>query len=98
MEMAELTTLQWLGEHVTELFLGRAIFHRKLFCLDVVHHKEISDIDVARTATAQLPTILFKQDGAFIILEDLILVHAIPLCIEEVSSPKNKRHNIIDPN
>jgi hypothetical protein len=53
---------------------------------------------VVGTATTRLQAILFKQDGALIILKHLILVHVISLCIEEVSSPKNKRHNIVDPN
>ena len=99
METAELAPLQWFCKHVTKRILCWAIFHRKLLCLDVVHHKEILDIDVVGTVTStRLQAILFKQDGALIILKHLILVHVIFLCIEEVSSPKNKRHNIVDPN
>jgi hypothetical protein len=54
MEMAELVApLQWFCKHVTKHILCRAIFHCKLLCQDVVHHKEISDIDVVGMATTR---------------------------------------------
>lgn len=73
--MTEEAPLQWLSKQIGKHLTSGAIFNHQLLRLDPVRDKEIPNVKVTRPPATRPATILFQQDGALVVLENLVLLH-----------------------
>ena len=96
-KLVEQTALQRFGEEVSFHLLGGTVSNFYFLALDTVSDKEVADVDVFCPLATGLSVVL-KKNGALIVLIDGGWTNMVALCLDEVPSPQDSCHHIIDSN
>ena len=94
-ELFKLGPLEWFCEEVGDHISGGTILDRDLLGCDSISHKKISDVNMAGSFAAGTLTVLFKKDGALIVLIDNVLRRVVTLRGEEILSPQHLWHDVV---
>ena len=94
-ELLKLGPLEWFCEEVGDHISGGTILDGYFFGCNSISHEKISDVNMSGPFAAGTLTVLFKKDGALIVLVDNVLRRVVTLCGEEIPSPQHLWHDVV---
>jgi hypothetical protein len=97
-EFLKLGPLKRFYEEVGGHISGRTILDGDLLGCNSISHKKVSHINMTGSLATGTLTVLFKKDGALIVLIDNVLRRVVTLCGEEVLSSQHLWHDVIHAN